>query len=91
MANIRIVRYRHRLDNLFDQVKAFTDNPELQSQWARYLCILVAGYIEKSIQEILYKYANDKAAPNVVNYVYSRLKRFTNPNMEDILTLLGSF
>jgi len=51
----------------------------------------VAGFIEISIQEILGKYTKDKAAPNVTNYVYSRLKRFTNPNMEDILVLLGSF
>ncbi len=91
MTNIRIVSYRQRLDNLFDQVKEFTDNSELQAQWSRYLCILVAGFIEKSLQEILYKYTNDKAAPNIGNYVYSRLKRFTNPNMEDILTLLGAF
>ncbi len=91
MTSIRIVSYRQRLDNLFDQVKEFTDNSELQAQWSRYLCILVAGFIEKSLQEILYKYTNDKAAPNVANYVYSRLKRFTNPNMEDILTLLGAF
>ena len=91
MTNIRIVSYRQRLDNLFGQVKEFTDNSELQAQWSRYLCILVAGFIEKSLQEILYKYTNDKAAPNIRNYVYSRLKRFTNPNMEDILTLLGAF
>jgi hypothetical protein len=91
MTNIRIVSYRQRLDNLFDQVKEFTDNFELQAQWSRYLCILVAGFIEKSLQEILYKYAYDRASSNVVNYVYSRLKRFNNPNMENILKLLGSF
>ena len=91
MTNIRIVSYRQRLDNLFEQVKEFTDNSELQAQWSRYLCILVAGFIEKSLQEILYKYASDKATPNIVNYVYSRLRRFTNPNMEDILTLIGTF
>ena len=91
MTNIRIVSYRRRLDYLFDQVKEFTDNSELQAQWSRYLCILVAGFIEKSLQEILRKYTNDKAAPKVVNYVYSRLKRFTNPNMEGIRTLLGAF
>ena len=91
MANIKVVSYKQRLDNLFDQVKEFTDTPELQAQWSRYLCILVAGFIEKSLQEILYKYSSDKAASNVADYVYSRLRRFTNPNMEDILALLGAF
>jgi len=91
MANIRIVSYKQRLDRLFDQVKEFTDNAELQAQWSRYLCILVAGFIEKSLQEILYAYTSGKAELNVSNYVYSRLKGFTNPNMERILNLLGAF
>lgn len=91
MANIRIVRDKKRLDHLFDQTKAFTDNAELQAQWARYLCILVAGFIEISIREILGTYARERAAPKVANYVYSRLRRFINPNMEAILILLGSF
>ncbi len=91
MTNIEIIRYKQRLDYLFDQIKSFSDNTELQAQWARYLCILIAGFTETSVQAILNKYVRNKAAPSVANYVYSRLKRFTNPNMEDILILLGSF
>ena len=91
MKNVEIVRYKQRLDNLFDQIALLTDNFELRSHWARYLCVLLAGFIETSVQSIYIQYSKDKAAPNVTNYVTSRLKRFTNPNMEDILQLAGHF
>ncbi|MFC1970617.1 HEPN domain-containing protein [Chloroflexota bacterium] len=91
MTNIEIFRYKQRLDYLFDQIRSFSDNTELQAQWARYLCILVAGFTETSVQAILNEYVRNKAAPSVASYAFSRLKRFTNPKMEDILTLLGFF
>jgi len=91
MKNVEIVQYKQRLDNLFDQIALLTDKFELQSHWARYLCVLLAGFIETSVQSIYIQYSKDKAAPNVTNYVTSRVKRFANPNMEDILELAGHF
>lgn len=91
MRNIEAVRYQQRLDHLFKKISAFPDDIELQSHWARYLCILVSGFIETSVQAIYSQYAREKAAPNIANYVTRRLERFTNPNMEDILTLSGMF
>lgn len=91
MKNIEAVRYKQRLDHLFKQVSAFSGDIELQSHWARYLCILVSGFLETSVQAIYSQYAKERAAENVANYVTSRLRRFTNPNMEDILTLAAMF
>lgn len=91
MKNVEIYRYKQRLDNLFEQVSALSDNFELKSHWARYLCVLVAGFIENSVRSIYIQYSKEKAAPTVTNYVTSRLKRFINPNMEDILELAGHF
>jgi len=91
MRNLEAVRYKQRLDNLFSQVSAFSSDIELQSHWARYLCILVSGFLETSVQAIYTQYAKERAAENVANYVTSRLRRFTNPNMEDILRLAGTF
>ena len=91
MKNIEIVRNKQRLDYLFDLISQLTTNLELQAQWARYLCILVAGFIETSIRTIYLQYTKDKAAPNVANYVSSRLGQLRNPNMERILILAGSF
>jgi len=91
MKNLEITRYKDRLDYLFAQVAAFNNNVELQSHWARYLCILVSGFIETSVIVIYSEYVKQKSHAYVTNYVSSRLERFTNPKMEDILELAGKF
>jgi hypothetical protein len=91
MKNVEAVRYKQRLDHLFKQVSALSDDIELQSHWAKYLCILVSGFIENSVRAIYTQYAREKAIPYVANYVTHKLKGFTNPNMEDILGLAGMF
>lgn len=92
MKNIEVVRYQQRLDNLFKRIAAFSgDDLELQSHWARYLCILVSGFIENSVRAIYTQYTRKKAAPFVVNFVDGKLKGFQNPKMEKILELTKSF
>ena len=90
MKNIEVVRYQQRLDYLFEKVEDITDF-ELKSHWARYLCILVSGYLEISVRAIYGKYASDKAHKNVVNYVSSRLERFQSPKMGNIIDLTRAF
>ncbi len=91
MSNVEITRYKSRLDNLFGQVSSFSDEIELQSHWARYLCILVSGFIETSVSAIYIQYSREKSHVYVASYVSSRLERFTNPKMKDILELAGRF
>jgi hypothetical protein len=66
-------------------------DPEVQAHWARYLCILVSGFVESSVREVYRQYARNKAAPNVANFVEGRLKGFQNPKMEKILELTRLF
>ena len=91
MKNPIAVQAKNRLDDLFDRVKEFSGDPELQSHWARYLCVQASGFIEISVRAILVEYAKDKSAPPVANYVERQLNRLQNPNMERILQLLRSF
>lgn len=91
MNNVDVVRYQKRLDTLFKHVALMADNPELQSHWARYLCILVSGFIEVAVRALYSGYAKNKAAPFVVNYVERSLERLQNPNMEKILSIAVSF
>ena len=79
--DVEIIRRRDRLDHLFSRVETFTGDIELQSHWARYLCILVAGFIETSIRGILSEYSRSKATPQVANYAEHQLRFFQNPNI----------
>ncbi len=91
MKNIEVLRYKQKLDNLFGQLSVFEVESELQSHWAKYLCVLVSGFIEISIRAVLGEYTRQRSNQNITRYVASRLTRVTNPNMEDILTLVGRF
>jgi len=91
MKNIEIVRYQQRLDRLFKQIADFSENIKLQSDWAKYLCVLVSGYLETSVRLTYSQYAKEKAAPYVANFVEGKLKRFQNPNMANILELTRLF
>lgn len=91
MNNVDVVRHKMRLDNLFTRIKPLSKDLELQSHWARYLCVLTSGYIETSVRAIYGRYARTKAAPYVANFVDVQLKRFTSPKMEHILEVTRSF
>ena len=91
MKTLEAVRHRQRLDNLFAQISAFSGDAELQSQWARYLCVLVSGFLEVSICAIYNQFARQKASPYVANYVESELRYFQNPKMSKIVELTRAF
>lgn len=91
MKNVQIHRYETRLDKLFEEIKNLPEeNDWLKSHWSRYLCVLVAGYLETAICEIYVDYAKH-APPNVHRFVETHLRRFQNPNMEKILQVTGAF
>jgi hypothetical protein len=91
MSNPDVVRYRMRLDNLFAQIGALSHDLELQSHWARYLCVLTSGFLETSVRAIYGQYARTKAAPFVANFVNTQLRDFQNPKMAKILELTQCF
>jgi hypothetical protein len=91
MSDKEILRYKRQLDDLFDKVSNLDSDPEMQSHWAKYLCIRVSGFLEVAVSTIYKKYAKDKAAPFVVNYVEKQLSSFQNPKMEKILNITKSF
>jgi len=89
--NREVLSYKQRLDNLFVRVDGFYGDEELQAHLARYLCIIVCGFLENSLRAIYGEYAQNKSHRNVANFVDNQLNRFMNPNMERILNLAGKF
>lgn len=83
--------HRKRIDAAFERAKALESNPELLADFAKYLCVLVSGFLEKSISEIVLEYARGSGSPSLQRYVERNTARFTNANSERILSLLGAF
>src|SRR5207247_931315 len=66
-------------------------DPELQSDLARYLCILVSGFFEKAVIELLVTYARGAGSPALRSHVQVTLERLTNVNKKRLLDVVGSF
>lgn len=91
MKNVTVASQKNSLDDLFKKVSVFSADPELSSHWAKYLCVLVYGFIEISMREILFDYANNKSAPQVANFVRSRVRGVWNWNTEKVFETIGVF
>ena len=66
--NPSILAHRQRIDNLFKKVALF-EELEIKSEWSKYLCILVSGFIEESLRVLLEKYCENKASVNIQKFV----------------------
>jgi HEPN superfamily RiboL-PSP-like protein len=87
---LAIHQQKQRLDELFKAAGTLSDI-EIQSHWSRYLCVLVSGFLENSVELCLSEYSRRAANNEVANFVSARLRGFQNPKMGAILELLGSF
>lgn len=85
-----IHQQEQRLDRLFEAARELSDD-EMQSHWSRYLCVLVSGFLENSVELCLGEYSRRRSQPAVSNYVDTRLRGFHNPSMGKILELLECF
>jgi RiboL-PSP-HEPN len=89
MTLVEITRHQQRIDKLFEMSRSL--DLEFQAHWSRYICILVAGYLEVSIQVVYSEYARTKAHPNVFSYVDRKLGEVMNPNMQKVVEVARSF
>lgn len=92
MKIISLVRQKQRIEWLINQARSFDgDQLELQSHWARYLCVLVAGFLENAISEVYSSYVQSCSNEQVANYVESALGRIQNPKSQKFLETARAF
>ncbi|CAN7171988.1 hypothetical protein LJR027_000224 [Terrabacter sp. LjRoot27] len=86
-----VARRRQRLRAVFDSLNGAAIGPELTSHFARYLCVLVSGYAEQSVKELIAHYSRTKSQARIQRYVGAQLKRVRNIDQEKLRQLLQSF
>ena len=81
-----------RLKWLLGQAKQFnSDQFELQAHWARYLCVLAAGFIENALADVYSAYARSSSSPSISNYVEATLGKIQNPKANRFLETARAF
>ncbi|MEH2384263.1 MAG: HEPN domain-containing protein [Nostoc sp.] len=88
--NQLILSHCQRIDGLFSKVSSIS-NPADQSEWSKYLCILVSGYIEESLRVLLEAYSTSHASPYIQNFVSREIRSITNCKTNKIVDTLCKF
>lgn len=87
-----IERARSRLDATFKRIDSIEeDQLEARADFARYLCVLLTGYLEKAISELLVEHSRQQSGIAIQRYVGSSLERFHNPSVGKIISLFEKF
>lgn len=88
----RISLLRSRLEAAFDRARSLLRlDAEIQSDYARYLCILVSGYFEKAVTELAIDHCRTRSNATVLSYAEDRLSKIQNLNHSKLIQLVRSF
>lgn len=83
-------KYKSRITHLF-KLYADNTNTETQAEDAKYLAVLVSGYLEQAIKEILLEYASSLSATSVAKYIKDSWPTSKNMNTSNIESILKQF
>ena len=84
-------RQRKQLDATFSRADGLNSDAELLSDFARHLCVLVSGYLEQAIIELIVEYARKHSDQRVQKHLEQRIRKSTNLNSQRLIDLLGGF
>lgn len=94
MGQVREVEmHRRRINATFERaarVKGIPDTDEIHADYARFLCVLVSGWIEKAVAYLVLAYADGKCPRQVCSHLEASLKRLTNVTSDRLLVTMGT-
>lgn len=89
------IRYRQRIAELLKKdVSAAEDialELELQAHWAKYNCVLISGFLEQAIKEILLEHVTANSQTRVRRYVETGWPNSKNMKADAIHDILDQF
>ncbi|MBI5870241.1 MAG: hypothetical protein HZB44_04685 [Actinobacteria bacterium] len=92
MKSRSLVRQYQKINWLIENTEvASKEQLELQAHWGRYLCVLVAGFMENAIGEIYSDFSRQAASDAVAKYVSHKVLRIQNPNAQRFVETASAF
>jgi hypothetical protein len=83
-------KYKSRIANLLESSDK-DNNPESQAHSAKYLAVLVSGYLEQAIKELLLHYSSQGSRPQISRYIEETWPISRNMTTVNIRTTLHQF
>ena len=85
-------RLRNRLKAVFGRAGSLGNaDPKIQSDYARYLCVIVSGFVETAVEELAIEHCRKRSNVSVFNYASTQLGRIQNLNGQKLLQLISQW
>lgn len=91
MRNRELSRQIESINSLLQHPIMATGDIEILGHLGRYLCVLTAGFLENSIQEVYTEFVRGDSSPAVARFAESKLERINNPNAGEFIGTARSF
>ena len=86
-----VARQQRQLDTTFSRAGDLHADVELLSDFARYLCVLVSGYVERTTIELLIEYARTHSDRRIQLHMERSVRQATNLNAQRLIDVVGAF
>lgn len=83
-------KYKARIIDLFEEAGKEKDTGS-QAHKAKYLAVLISGYLEQAIKELLLHYTSQGTRSQISRYVEETWPKSRNMNADNINTILHQF
>lgn len=83
-------QYETRLEHLFKEYEKVDDIAE-QAHKAKYLAVLVSGYLEQAVKELLLNYSHQRSDNDIYRYVDKTWPKSMGMDVRNIETILDRF
>ena len=92
MKNLELRKQSNLIRALLTRTQVATGGDiELQAHWARYLCVLTAGFLENGLFETFAAVIRNGANPAVASFASSRLEKVSNPKASKFVEIARAF
>lgn len=93
MINLRLNTLKQNIDNIIkDADENLEAEDEKKSHLAKYVTVLISGFLENAVYEVYRDYALSKETDaKVLQFVEGRLKDINNPNGERLIQIASQF
>lgn len=92
MKNVNLNQQYQKILHLINNTDKSTHGDiELQGHWGKYLCVLVAGFLENAIIAVYSDFVSGAASPHVSQFTLVNLEKIQNPKTEKFIQVAIQF
>lgn len=91
LGRAEVRRRKQQLDAVFLQLQNVSLSSELVAHFSRYLCVLVSGYVEQSVKELVAQYCRTKSNAEIQRFAGTQMRKVRNIDLDRLKSVLESF